>query len=132
MIQGLRPDAINLGRHYAPGKDRRQTYREIDEAIMAQVRAGKQVCAVFFGHPGAFADVPHRVVRKAREEGIPARMEPGISAEACLYTDLNLDPGQRGLQSMEATHFLVPNRTPYPSGLVLLLPWALPGPLRCH
>src|SRR3546814_4868623 len=43
MIQGLRPDAINLGRHYAPGKDRRQTYREIDEAIMAEVRAGKQV-----------------------------------------------------------------------------------------
>src|SRR3546814_8186968 len=41
MIQGLRPDAINLGRHYAPGKDRRQTYREIDAAIMAQVRAGK-------------------------------------------------------------------------------------------
>src|SRR3546814_2631535 len=92
MIQGLRPDAINLGRHYAPGKDRRQTYREIDEAIMAQVRAGKQVCAVFYGHPGVFADVPHRVVRKAREEGIPARMEPGISAEACLYADLNLDP----------------------------------------
>src|SRR3546814_6445330 len=89
MIQGLRPDAINLGRHYAPGKDRRQTYREIDEAIMAQVRAGKQVCAVFYGHPGVFADVPHRVVRKAREEGIPARMEPGISAAACLYADLN-------------------------------------------
>src|SRR3546814_4424641 len=81
MIQGLRPDAINLGRHYAPGKDRRQTYREIDEAIMAQVRAGKQVCAVFYGHPGVFDDVPHRVVRKAREEGIPARMGPGISAE---------------------------------------------------
>src|SRR3546814_1109537 len=91
MIQGLRPDAINLGRHYPPGKDRRQTYREIDEAIMAEVRAGKQVCAVFYGHPGVFTDVPHRVVRRAREEGIPARMEPGISAEACLYADLNLD-----------------------------------------
>src|SRR3546814_6212654 len=77
---------------------------------MAQVRAGKQVCAVFYGHPGVFADVPHRVVRKAREEGIPARMEPGISAEACLYADLNLDPGQRGVQSMEATHFLVHDR----------------------
>ncbi|MBZ8144053.1 tetrapyrrole methylase, partial [Rubrivivax gelatinosus] len=97
MIQGFRPDAINLGVHYAPGKDRRETYREIDARIMAEVRAGKQVCAVFYGHPGVFADVPHAVVRKARAEGIPARMEPGISAEACLYANLGLDPGQRGV-----------------------------------
>src|SRR3546814_15722939 len=129
MIQGLRPDAINLGRHYAPGKDRRQTYREIDEAIMAQVRAGKQVCAVFYGHPGVFADVPHRVVRKARAEGIPARMEPGISAEACLYADLILDPGQRRVHSREATHILIHARHPATASSVL--PWqgALAGDL---
>jgi diguanylate cyclase len=131
MIRSLRPDAINLGAHYAPGKDRRQTYREIDEAIMAEVRAGKQVCAVFYGHPGVFADVPHRVVRKARAEGIPARMEPGISAEACLYADLGIDPGYRGVQSMEATHFLVYDRQPDTAGLVLLWQVALSGDLSC-
>ena len=131
MIHGLRPDVINLGAHYAPGKDRRQTYREIDEAIMAEVRAGKQVCAVFYGHPGVFADVPHEVVRKARAEGIPARMEPGISAEACLYADLGMDPGLRGVQSMEATHFLVYDRQPDTAGLVLLWQVALSGDLSC-
>src|SRR3546814_9339226 len=82
---------------------------------MAEVRAGKQVCAVFYGHPGVFADVPHRVVRRAREEGIPARMELGISAEACLYADLNMDPAQRGVPSLEATHFPVHDRTPDPA-----------------
>jgi diguanylate cyclase (GGDEF)-like protein len=131
MIHDLRPDVINLGAHYAPGKDRRQTYREIDDAIMAQVRAGKQVCAVFYGHPGVFADVPHQVVRKARAEGIPARMEPGISAEACLYADLGMDPGYRGVQSMEATHFLVYDRQPDTAGLVLLWQVALSGDLSC-
>ena len=131
MIHGFRPDVVNLGAHYAPGKDRRQTYREIDEAIMAEVRAGKQVCAVFYGHPGVFADVPHRVVRKARAEGIPARMEPGISAEACLYADLGIDPGHRGVQSMEATHFLVYDRQVDPDGLVLLWQVALSGDLSC-
>jgi siroheme synthase len=131
MIHGLRPDVINLGAHYAPGKDRRQTYREIDDAIMAQVRAGKQVCAVFYGHPGVFADVPHQVIRKARAEGIPARMEPGISAEACLYADLGMDPGHRGVQSMEATHFLVYDRQPDTAGLVLLWQVALSGDLSC-
>lgn len=131
MIRSFRPDAINLGAHYATGKDRRQTYREIDEAIMSEVRAGKQVCAVFYGHPGVFADVPHRVVRKARAEGIPARMEPGISAEACLYADLVIDPGHRGVQSMEATHFLFYDRQPDTAGLVLLWQVALSGDLSC-
>lgn len=131
MIRGIRPDAVNLGLHYAVGKDRRQTYREIDAAIMAEVRAGKRVCTVFYGHPGVFADVPHRVIEKARAEGIPARMEPGISAEACLYADLGIDPGKRGVQSMEATHFLVYDRLIDPCGLVLLWQVALSGDLSC-
>ena len=131
MIRDFRPDAINLGVHYAPGKDRRLTYREMDAAIMAEVRAGKRVCAVFYGHPGVFADVPHVVIRKARAEGIAARMEPGVSAEACLYADLGVDPGRRGVQSMEATHFLVYDRQPDVGGLVLLWQVALSGDLSC-
>ena len=131
MIRDFRPDAINLGVHYAPGKDRRLTYREIDAAIMAEVRAGKRVCAVFYGHPGVYADVPHAVIRKARAEGIPARMEPGVSAEACLYADLGLDPGRRGVQSMEATHFLVYDRQLDVAGLVLLWQVALSGDRSC-
>lgn len=131
MIQSMRQDVINLGRYYATGKDRRQTYREIDATIMAEVRAGKQVCAVFYGHPGVFADVPHRVVNQARAEGFAARMEPGISAEACLYADLGIDPGRRGVQSLEATHFLYYDRQIDPAGLLLLWQVALAGDLSC-
>ena len=131
MIRDFRPDAIHLGVHYADGKDRRDTYREMDDAIMAQVRAGRRVCAVFYGHPGVFADVPHAVLRKARAEGFPARMEPGISAEACLYADLGIDPGRQGVQSMEATQFLAHERIPDPTGLLLLWQVALSGDLAC-
>src|SRR5690554_3566855 len=131
MILDIRPDAINLGVHYIPGKDRREIYRAIDAEIMAEVMAGKQVCAVFYGHPGVFADVPHAVLDKARERGIPARMEPGISAEACLYADLGLDPGKRGVQSIEATQFLVNDRRPDTAGLLLLWQVALSGDLSC-
>src|SRR3546814_5585333 len=92
----------------------------MDAAIMAEVRAGKRVCAVFYGHPGVFADVPHAVIRKARADGISARMEPGISAEACLYADLGIDPGRSGVLSLESTHFLVYQHTIDTSAHLLL------------
>lgn len=131
QILAMRPDAIDLAPFYAPGKDRRQTYREMEAAIMAEVHTGKRVCAVFYGHPGVFADVPHAVIRKARSEGIRACMEPGISAEACLYADLGIDPGRHGVLSLEATHFLVYQHTIDTSTHLLLWQVALSGDLSC-
>lgn len=131
MIAELRPDLIDLRVHYAPGKDRRQTYRDMDAAIMAEVRAGKRVCAVFYGHPGVFAEVPHAVIRKAREAGFSARMEPGISSEACLYADLGIDPGRSGVQSIEATQFLIEDRQIDTRSLLLLWQVALTGDTAC-
>jgi diguanylate cyclase len=131
MIAELRPDLVDLRLHYAEGKDRRQTYREMEAAILTEVRAGKRVCAVFYGHPGVFADVPHAVIRKARESGFSARMEPGISAEACLYADLGIDPGRYGVQSIEATQFLLENRQIDSRSLLLLWQVALTGDTAC-
>jgi diguanylate cyclase (GGDEF)-like protein len=131
MLAELRPDLIDLRAHYAPGKDRRQTYREMEAAIMAEVRTGKRVCAVFYGHPGVFADVPHAVVRKAREAGFSARMEPGISSEACLYADLGIDPGRSGVVSLEATQFLIEDRQIDTRSLLLLWQVALTGDTAC-
>lgn len=131
MIAEMRPDLVDLRVHYAPGKDRRQTYREMEAAIMTEVLAGKRVCAVFYGHPGVFADVPHAVVRKSREAGLSARMEPGISSEACLYADLGIDPGRHGVQSLEATQFLLEEREIDTRSLLLLWQVALTGDTAC-
>ena len=131
MIAEQRPDLIDLRVHYGDGKDRRQTYREMEAAIMAEVLSGKRVCAVFYGHPGVFADVPHAVIRKSREAGFSARMEPGISAEACLYADLGIDPGRDGVQSLEATQFLLEDRQIDCRSLLLLWQVALTGDTAC-
>ena len=42
----------------------------------------------------------------ARAEGYPANMEPGISAEDCLYADLGIDPGRFGCQHYEANQLV--------------------------
>jgi len=128
-IAAIRPDCVSLARHYRAGRDRRESYRAMEDELVAAVRAGRDVCAVFYGHPGVFADVPHGAIAAVRSLGLPARMEPGISAEACLYADLGLDPGRHGVQSWEATQFLIERRVPDPSALLILWQVALTGDL---
>lgn len=109
-LRGLHPDVRSLQPYYAEGKPRAETYRQMVDALLAEVRAGRNVCAAFYGHPGVFAWPPHQAIVVARQEGYPARMEPGISAEDCLYADLGIDPGTFGCQHYEAQQLLVYRR----------------------
>jgi uncharacterized protein YabN with tetrapyrrole methylase and pyrophosphatase domain len=105
---------------YAEGKDRRRTYREMVETMMAQVRAGKKVVGAFYGHPGVFAWPPHKVIATAKAEGYAAHMEPGISAEDCLYAHLGIDPGNLGSQHFEASQFMFYKRNIDPTAYLIL------------
>jgi precorrin-6B methylase 1 len=127
----LRPDLQDLATCYAADRDRRDSYADMEARIHAALLEGRHVCAVFYGHPGVYAQVPHAAVARARAAGIAARMEPGISAEACLYADLGLDPGRHGMQSWEATQFMIRDRAPDPSSLLILWQIAVAGRLDC-
>ncbi len=128
-VEQMHADVRSLQPHYAPGKSRHQTYREMVDAMLAQVRLGRRVCGVFYGHPGVFATVPHRAISVAREEGFAALMEPGVSAEDCLYADLAIDPGRVGCQHYEATQFLFYRRRIDPSAYLVLWQVGLVGDL---
>ena len=130
-IAARNPATVDLTVHYGETRDRRDSYRAMTTQILDRVLAGERVCCVFYGHPGVFAQVPHEAIAAVREAGLPARMEPGISAEACLYADLGLDPGDRGVQSFEATRFLAFTHSVDPTALLLLWQVALAGNLDC-
>ena len=104
-VEGLNPLARSLDGYYAPEKDRRLTYAEIVDAIVAEVHGGANVCVALYGHPGVYAAAGHEAVRRVRLAGRPARMLPAVSALDCLCADLGIDPGRRGLQMYEATYF---------------------------
>ena len=95
---------------YAENKPRIQTYNEMIEKTLGYVREGKRVCMAAYGHPGVFAYPTHELVRRAQAEGFKARMLPGVSAEDCMFADLNFDPAMAGCQSYEATDFLINGR----------------------
>lgn len=102
----MHADVRSLQSFYREGKPRRDTYREMVEAMLGEVRAGRKVCGAFYGHPGVFAWPPHKAIEIARREGYAAHMEPGVSAEDCLYADLGIDPGTVGCQHYEASQLM--------------------------
>ena len=123
-LQRLRPDMRSLQGYYGDGspggKPRTESYREMVDAMVGEVRAGRVVCGAFYGHPGVFAEVPHRAIARARAEGLEAVMEPGISAEDCLYADVGFDPGSVGCQHYEASQFMFYRRVIDPTAWLVL------------
>lgn len=126
-LQRMHPDVRSLQPYYREGKSRMATYRQMVEAILAEVRLGKKVCGVFYGHPGVFAWAPHKAIAVARSEGYAAHMEPGISAEDCLYADLGIDPGRVGCQHYEASQLLFYRRRIDPTAYLVLWQVGLVG-----
>jgi Tetrapyrrole (Corrin/Porphyrin) Methylases len=106
----MNADVRSLQPYYREGKSRMQTYREMVDVMLAEVRGGKRVCGAFYGHPGVFAWPAHKAIERARSEGYSAHMEPGISAADCLYAELGIDPGRYGCQHYEASQFMLYRR----------------------
>jgi hypothetical protein len=119
-IRALKPAAQSLARFYEIGRARHDTYEAMTQTLLAGARDGRTVCAAFYGHPGVFVYPSHDAIRRARAEGIRAIMEPGVSAEDCLFADLGLDPAVVGCAQYEATDLLVYGRRPDPSAALIV------------
>ena len=109
-LLALNPRSESLRPLYKVGRNRLVTYAAMAQRVMTEVRRGRRVCFALYGHPGVFARPAHSAVSIARSEGYRATMLPGVSADACLIADLGIDPATFGLQSYEATDFVVHRR----------------------
>lgn len=120
MIHTLNSNAESLQTLYSSARKRIDSYNEMVERVLNDVRAGHRVCAVFYGHPGVFVYPSHQAVAQARDEGFPAFMLPGISAEDCLFADIGIDPAATGCMSYEATDYLFNHRATDPASAMVL------------
>ena len=89
FIEKHNPNAVDLYKYYNDGKPRHQTYTQMAEVMLREVRKGFFVVGVFYGHPGVFVNPSHRALAIANSEGFEAVMLPGVSAEDCLFADLH-------------------------------------------
>ena len=125
VIKSLNPHgAESLMPFYGENKLRNETYGQIVEKVMGYLRDGLRVCYAAYGHPGVLAVSTHEVIRRARAEGMKARMFPAISAEDCLFADLGVDQ-VGGCMSYEATDFLLNTRAVDPASHLVL--WQMGG-----
>jgi len=109
-ITGEFPNAISLFKHYAENKPRLKSYNDMVAEVLMPAAEGLNVCCAFYGHPSIFVYPSHKIYAECKARSIAVEIYPGISADACLYADLSIDPAKNGMLSFEATDFLVYNR----------------------
>ncbi|TQV85802.1 SAM-dependent methyltransferase [Aliikangiella coralliicola] len=110
QIRALNPNIENLGLLYKEDTTRLQTYYLMVDRMEELVQSGKKVCTIYYGHPGIFVLSTHIARDRLEQQGYSVKMLPGISADACLFADLNLDPATTGCQAYESTQFLLTAR----------------------
>src|ERR1019366_7168090 len=119
-LRAENPTLESLYYSYSTGKNRLESYEDTIQRMLLPVRTGMRVCVAFYGHPGVFVYPSHEAIARARREGHSATMYPAISAEDCLFADLEIDPTDFGCASYEATDFLVrPRRVDTSAALIL-------------
>jgi len=117
----INPRARSLHTLYESGKPRLEAYEAMIGEMLSPLRAGLTVCAAFYGHPGIFVYPGQEAVRRARREGLTARILPGVSAIDCLWCDLGIDPALDGCQIYHTTDFIAQRRTPDTAATLILL-----------
>ncbi len=109
-VQQKNPNAESLDSIYHQYEHRQMSYLAITDYILKTLFQHKNVCVLLYGHPTVFSQSALDAVYKAKKKGYTTLILPGISAEDCLFADLQIDPGSSGCQSFEATDFLIYHR----------------------
>jgi len=111
-IQNLNNNTEDLYIFYDDKKPRKQTYQEMVDKCLDELKNNKRVCVVFYGHPGIFVWPSFKTISEARKEGYFAYMLPAVSSLDCLFADVGFDPSRHSCQIIEATDMMIRGRKP--------------------
>lgn len=95
---------------YFNSTKRIDAYTNITSEIVRRYYQYTNLCVVFYGHPTVFAESALRAVKIIQAEKGNAIILPAISSMDCLFSDLQIDPGEQGCFSIDATELLIYER----------------------
>jgi uncharacterized protein YabN with tetrapyrrole methylase and pyrophosphatase domain len=97
-VTKLAKKSIDLQDTYYSVDSRKLCYKLITNKIIEQFEHHKNVCVIFYGHPIFCVNPAQAAINIAKENGINVISCPGISSLDCLFSDLNIDPAEHGMQ----------------------------------
>ncbi|HAT1982209.1 TPA: methylase [Legionella pneumophila] len=110
-IQREAKSSESLDSIYFSCEKRIEAYQALTNYIIEEYKKVSILCVVFYGHPTFFADSALNAVRKIKKDGGEAIILPAISAQDSLFSDLEIDPGEQGCFSIEATELVLFERS---------------------
>ncbi|HAT9718707.1 TPA: methylase [Legionella pneumophila subsp. pneumophila] len=106
-IQREAKNSESLDSIYFSSEKRIEAYQALTNHIIEEYKKVSILCVVFYGHPTVFADSALNAVRQIKKDGGNAIILPAVSAQDCLFSDLEIDPGDQGCFSIEATELVL-------------------------
>lgn len=91
---------------YFQSESRENSYNNIAQKIHIELENFNSICVVIYGHPCVFA-TPGLLALSDLDNTIKTVVCPAISAQDCLYADLRFDPASGGIQTFDATEYLL-------------------------
>lgn len=110
-IQREAKNSESLDSIYFSSEKRIEAYQALTNHIIEEYKKVSILCVVFYGHPTVFADSALNAVRQIKKDGGEAIILPAVSAQDCLFSDLEIDPGDQGCFSIEATELVLFERS---------------------
>ncbi|WP_106128442.1 SAM-dependent methyltransferase [Legionella pneumophila] len=92
---------------YFSSEKRIEAYQALTTHIIEEYKKVSILCVVFYGHPTVFADSALNAVRQIKQDNGEAIILPAVSSQDCLFSDLEIDPGDQGCFSIEATELVL-------------------------
>ncbi|WP_298628483.1 SAM-dependent methyltransferase [uncultured Legionella sp.] len=106
-IQREAKNSESLDTIYFSYEKRAEAYQALTTHIIEEYKQASILCVVFYGHPTVFADSALNAVRQIKQDNGEAIILPAISSQDCLFSDLEIDPGDQGCFSIEATELVL-------------------------
>ncbi|HAT1815655.1 SAM-dependent methyltransferase [Legionella pneumophila serogroup 1] len=106
-IQREAKNSESLDSIYFSSDKRIEAYQALTNHIIEEYLKVSTLCVVFYGHPSIFADSALNAVREIKKNSGEAIILPAVSAQDCLFSDLEIDPGDQGCFSIEATELVL-------------------------
>lgn len=129
-IRSLDPDAVDLSTFYQYGERRIQIYREMSSQVLFQSQTLGPVALALYGHPLVLSSLSRMVLAGCRWLKRECIVLPGVSSIDSVIADLEIDPGEFGLQVHEATELILRDCAIDPRRGLLLLQPAQAGDVR--